>query len=97
MKFMMVFWCVLACALSSVGSAAQEAATITGTVQDTTAGVVVGATVTVKDAGGQSKTAVSNDQGAYTVDGLAPGTYTVTVNAVSGNATRSAVVTLVVQ
>jgi hypothetical protein len=78
---MMVFWCVLVCAFSSVSSAGQGAASITGTVQDTTAGVVVGATVTVKDASGQSKTAVSSDQGEYTVDGLAPGTYTVTVSA----------------
>jgi hypothetical protein len=52
-----------------------------GVVSDELGASVVGATVTVTDATGVAKTAVTNGEGAYTVSGLAPGTYAVKVEA----------------
>ena len=64
--------------LSAIG---QQPGSITGSVQDTLGAVVVGATVTVVAADGTEKTAVSSQQGSFTVTGLAPGKYTVRVAA----------------
>lgn len=58
---------------------AQQNGSISGQVQDTVGAVVVGATVTVVSASGAEKTATSNQGGDFTVNGLAPGTYTVKV------------------
>ncbi|HEX3281035.1 MAG TPA: carboxypeptidase-like regulatory domain-containing protein, partial [Pyrinomonadaceae bacterium] len=55
--------------------------TLHGVVSDELGASVVGATVTVTDATGVAKTAVTNGEGAYTVSGLAPGTYSVKVEA----------------
>jgi hypothetical protein len=51
--------------------------TLRGRVVDQFGGAIVGATVTVIDATGAEKTATTNDEGLYVVNGLAPGTYTV--------------------
>jgi hypothetical protein len=49
-----------------------------GRITDELGGVIVGATVTVTGEGGApQKTATTNDEGVYTVSGLAPGRYTV--------------------
>jgi hypothetical protein len=55
--------------------------TLHGRLVDQFGGAIVGATVTAVDATGAEKTATSNDEGLYTVSGLAPGAYTVRAQA----------------
>jgi hypothetical protein len=65
-------------ALCAVAGFTQQAATtLRGHVADEFGGSVVGATVTVISQSGVEKSAVTNDEGNYVVNGLAPGTYTV--------------------
>src|SRR5688500_781809 len=77
---------VLALALSLVGTSYAYAqggsttATLSGVVTDNQAGVVPGATVTVKNnATGETVTAVTNASGVWSLPGLNVGTYTVTI------------------
>jgi hypothetical protein len=51
--------------------------TLRGRVVDQFGGAIVGATITAVDASGAEKTATSNDEGIYIINGLAPGAYTV--------------------
>ncbi|HXG83846.1 MAG TPA: carboxypeptidase regulatory-like domain-containing protein [Pyrinomonadaceae bacterium] len=60
---------------------AQQAGSLTGQVFDTLGSVVVGATVTAVDAALKEKSVATNNQGVFTITGLAPGTYTVRVTA----------------
>ncbi len=60
---------------------AQQTGTLSGQILDINGAVVVGATVTAVDANNKEKTVVSNNQGTFTINGLAPGTYTVRVTA----------------
>src|SRR5262245_39421131 len=53
----------------------QGRGSLRGTVTDELGAVVVGATVTLTDTAGQSKTAATTDGGAYVFNGLAPGKY----------------------
>lgn len=63
-------------------NAQQGTGALRGQVSDEFGGIIVGATVTVTDtATGTQKTATTNDQGLYTLAGLAPGKYTVSVAA----------------
>jgi hypothetical protein len=55
--------------------------TLRGTVTDPSGAAVTNASVVVVSPDGQSKTATTNRTGGYEIDGLAPGTYTVTANA----------------
>ena len=58
-----------------------EAGTVSGTVKDSTGAVVAGATVTAKNlATGAERNAQSGDNGQYSITGLNPGTYEVTVS-----------------
>lgn len=66
---------------SSALFAQQAAGTLHGVVTDEFSGVIIGAIVTVSDQSGVEKTATTNDEGAYTMSGLAPGIYTVRVQA----------------
>src|SRR5688500_1756560 len=68
---------VVACAGAVL--AQQAAGTLRGQVSDEFGGVIVGATVTVTDASGKAKSAVTDSDGAFTVAGLAPGRYGVRV------------------
>ena len=62
--------------------AQQRAGLLRGQVLDELGGAIVGASVTVIDGKGVEKTVVTNDAGTYTINGLAPGKYTVrTTNA----------------
>src|SRR5215216_528143 len=59
--------------------AQQRAGSFRGQVLDELGGAIVGASVTVIDGTGVEKPVVTNDAGNYTVNGLAPGKYTVRV------------------
>src|SRR5215216_2905678 len=59
--------------------AQQRAGSLRGQVLDELGGAIVGASVTVIDGKGVEKSVVTNDAGNYTVNGLAPGKYTVRV------------------
>ncbi len=61
----------------------RQAGSLSGQVFDSLGAVVVGATVTAVDAGKKEKPVTSNNQGAFTINNLAPGTYTVRVTAPS--------------
>ena len=50
---------------------------VAGQVLDELGGAIVGASVTVIDGKGVEKSVVTNDAGTYTINGLAPGKYTV--------------------
>jgi outer membrane receptor protein involved in Fe transport len=66
-----------AVALAASVAFAQGAGTVRGQVKDEFGGILVGATVTLVDATGAEKTAVTNDEGVYVFNGVAPGRYTV--------------------
>ena len=55
----------------------QNRASLRGLITDEQGAAIVGATVTLTDASGQAKTTVSNDEGIYVFNGLAPGKYTI--------------------
>src|SRR5215212_8952483 len=55
----------------------QRPGSLRGQVLDELGGAIVGASVTVIDSKGVEKSVVTNDSGTYTVNGLAPGKYTV--------------------
>ncbi|HZS03764.1 MAG TPA: carboxypeptidase regulatory-like domain-containing protein [Blastocatellia bacterium] len=60
--------------------AAQNVGTVSGTVRDPNGAVVVGAPVTVRsEATGETRNATTSGQGAFKVEGLAPGSYVVSV------------------
>ena len=57
--------------------AQQRVGSLRGQVLDELGGAIVGASVTVIDGKGVEKSAVTNEAGTYTINGLAPGKYTV--------------------
>src|SRR5215217_5710486 len=57
--------------------AQQRAGALKGQVLDELGGAIVGASVTAIDGKGVEKTVVTNEGGSYTINGLAPGKYTV--------------------
>ncbi len=76
------FGAVLIVVVSAAIAFGQQArGTLRGVVSDELGAAIVGATVTVTDAAGVAKTAVTNGEGAYTISGLAPGKYAVKVSA----------------
>ena len=52
---------------------------VKGRVSDELGGLIIGATVTVTDATGKTKTGTTNNDGAYNLTGLAPGKYTLNI------------------
>ncbi len=52
---------------------------VKGRVSDETGALIIGATVTATDAAGKTKTVTTNNDGAYSLAGLAPGKYTLQV------------------
>ena len=60
---------------------AQGVGSLRGQVVDSLGAAIVGATVIAVDPNGKEKTAVSNGQGEYVINGLAPGTYIVRTTA----------------
>jgi hypothetical protein len=61
--------------------AQQNTGSIRGEVKDQFGGIVLGAAVKVVDSAGATKSSTTNEEGIYTITGLAPGKYTVTVSA----------------
>ena len=59
--------------------AQQRAGSLRGQVLDELGGAIVGASVTAIDGKGVEKSVVTNDGGSFTINGLAPGKYTVRV------------------
>ena len=53
----------------------QNSAALRGRISDELNASIVGASVTITDAKGQTKTTVSNNEGTYVFSGLAPGKY----------------------
>jgi hypothetical protein len=53
----------------------QNRAALRGLITDELGAAIVGAAVTITDANGQAKTTVSNNEGIYAFNGLAPGKY----------------------
>ena len=74
-----IMWAIALCAvgLTGLAGAQQRNGSLRGQVLDELGGAIVGATVTAIDAGGVQKSAVTNDGGSFTINGLAPGKYTV--------------------
>lgn len=70
---------VLLIALASLAANAQQNGTVSGQVYDSLGAVVVGANVIAVDSAAKEKSAISNKQGEFTINGLAPGTYTIRV------------------
>lgn len=69
---------LLLLALCAIGvSARQATGSLRGQLADEFGGVIVGATVTVTDAAGASKSATSDADGNFSLAGLAPGKYVV--------------------
>ena len=67
---------VLIVVLSVAMAFAQQArGTLRGVISDEFGATIVGATVTITDAAGVEKTAVTNGEGVYSFSGLAPGKY----------------------
>ena len=90
MKRQKGYLCVLGLILGiSVSAFAQIATTnpapgtaaISGVVSDPSGAVVAGAKVTVTNAAGVTQTALSNDQGHYSLEGLNPGSWDFSVSA----------------
>ncbi len=73
-----LFALALTFALCACNLFAQQATgNLRGQVTDQLGGIIIGATVTITDAGGITKTATTNDEGNYAISGIAPGKYTV--------------------
>lgn len=71
--------CLLTLGLVGVAFAQERAGSLRGQVLDELGGAIVGATVTAIDAKTTEKTVLTNNSGVYTINGLAPGKYTLRV------------------
>jgi hypothetical protein len=67
--------------LSAVFALGQARGTLRGVISDEFGATIVGAIVSLTDANGVEKTAITNGEGAYVFNGLAPGKYSVRASA----------------
>src|SRR5712692_9922888 len=74
-RLIICFATVILAASFSTSVFSQARASLRGVTSDEFGAAIVGATVTLTDASGASKTATTNSDGAYTFTGLAPGKY----------------------
>jgi hypothetical protein len=73
-----ILWTLVSCLLATAGFSQAINATLTGTVADSTGAVLPGVTITsTNNATGVASTILTNEAGAYNLQGLIPGTYTV--------------------
>jgi hypothetical protein len=63
----------------TAANSTKENVAIAGTVTDQTGAVLPGATATITNAAGFSQTSTTNDRGEYSIEGLAAGTYSLTI------------------
>ncbi|HEV2133314.1 MAG TPA: carboxypeptidase regulatory-like domain-containing protein [Terracidiphilus sp.] len=75
----MIFGAFIICA--TLATAQSQTGSIHGTITDPTGAVIPSSTVTIAGPDGQSHSATSGASGAYAVERLAPGDYTVSVSA----------------
>src|ERR1041385_3800006 len=66
-------------AAAGIAVAQERAGSLRRQVLDELGGAIVGATMTAIDAKGTEKTVTTNNNGVYTINGLAPGKYTLRV------------------
>jgi len=76
-KFLLTTLTALFLLLMASAAFAQNVGIIQGTVTDDTGAIIPGATVSAVNSRGIPKTAGTNENGAYTINGLAPGIYTI--------------------
>jgi hypothetical protein len=82
MRLIFLFAATAACASIAFGQAQSNAADLQGVVRDANGAVVKGATVTARNLGTNiSRTATTNDEGAYQLISLPPGEYEVAATA----------------
>lgn len=81
---------ILALVLFAPVTLGQARATLRGSISDEVGAVIVGATVTLTDASGAARTAISNADGGYVFNNLASGKYTL-MAAAAGFATSDPV------
>ena len=79
-KFYLV-WTIALCMLMASGTAWAQAGAVSGRVVDPQGGAVGGADVVLAPSAGSSRTSRSRPDGAFAFDNVAPGTYTVRVEA----------------
>ncbi len=80
LKFFFVFFVALSLlAPIAVWAQAPAGATVRGLVADPDDAVIPGATITLTPASGKAVTGTSGSDGTYTIHGVAPGTYSMTV------------------
>jgi hypothetical protein len=72
MKFLICFIALL----SAPAVLVTQTAILRGTVTDESGAIVQGATITLTDIAGTARTAVSGNDGSYSISGVAPGEYT---------------------
>lgn len=79
-RMLLTACCVLALASAALAQGGGASASITGIVSDPSGAIIPGASVVVKNAAtGTEFTAVTNEQGSFTIPAIDPGAYTVTV------------------
>jgi hypothetical protein len=69
------------CVLAASAFGQRAAGTLRGQVSDVLGGLLVGATVTARDAAGVERTATTDEEGRFAFTALAPGRYTITATA----------------
>ena len=82
LRVIFLFAAMAVCAGIAFGQAQSNAADLQGVVRDANGAVVKGATVTARNLGTNiSRTAITNDEGAYQLINLPPGDYEVAASA----------------
>ena len=80
LKFFFVFFAALTLLAPTAALAqAPAGATVRGLIADPDDAVIPGATITLTPASGKAVTGTSGTDGTYTIHGIAPGTYSMTV------------------
>ena len=90
-RFVWILVALMVLALPLIGAAQTGGGRITGAVTDATGGVLPGVTVNARGPAAVLKTTVTDSNGKYSFESLAPGTYTVTFE-LTGFATQTSTV-----